>query len=155
MFALQQAQRQRQAALSENSATASSVTEMGNDTFDVNDLRQALELEESLRSSHHYPSNLRVQQGEDDHHLKSVVNAALDGVEDYDHRISPFRGTSPPLRGKFSPPPRANSTPPTQNHFRTHSLNFPQEFHGDLSHTDMLYNIKSIEGTVSFLYSML
>ncbi|CAG8511624.1 14680_t:CDS:10 [Acaulospora colombiana] len=133
MYALQQAQRQRQA-------------EMNNEAFDVNGLRQALELEESLGRSGYYSSGMRIPQGDEDH-MKSFANSALDGSEDYD-RIGAFnRGASPPpLRTKFSPPPRASSTPPTQNHFRNHSLNFSQEFHGDLSHAD-LYNIKSLEGT--------
>ncbi|CAG8539510.1 5318_t:CDS:10 [Cetraspora pellucida] len=132
--------RQRQAALAEASSAAAA--ELGNDAFDV-DFRSALELEESLNHPNHYQSNLRVNSG-DDNHVKSMIS----GVEEFDHRIGFGRGASPPpLRTKFSPPPRASSTPPTQNHFRNHSLNFSQEFHGDLSHSDLLYNIKNLEGT--------
>ncbi|CAG8504012.1 16981_t:CDS:10 [Racocetra persica] len=133
--------RQRQAALAE--ATSAAAAELGNDAFDV-DFRSALELEESLNHPSHYQSSLRVNPG-DENHVKSMIS----GVEEFDHRIGFGRGASPPpLRTKFSPPPRASSTPPTQNHFRNHSLNFSQEFHGDLSHSDLLYNIKNLEGTM-------
>jgi hypothetical protein len=157
MYALRQAQaRERQAAaLAEaNVASSSSTVDMGNDTFDVHDLRAALELDDPLGHSSHYSNALRIQQNDDEQHMKSVVNAALD--EDYEHRIGAYaRGTSPPPpnhRLKFSPPPRASSTPPTQNHFRNHNLNFPQEFHGDLSHTDLYYNLKNLEGTVCMIF---
>ncbi|CAG8449916.1 2117_t:CDS:10 [Funneliformis mosseae] len=149
MYALRQAQaRERQAAaLAEANVTSSNVTgDMGNDAFDVHDLRAALEFDDPLGHSNHYSNALRVSQSDDDH-MNSVVNAALD--EDYVHRIGAYsRGTSPPsLRAKLSPPPRAASTPPAQNHFRNHSLNFPQEFHGDLSHNELFYNLKNLEGT--------
>ncbi|CAG8680008.1 21637_t:CDS:10 [Gigaspora margarita] len=129
--------RQRQAALAEANST-----ELGNDAFEV-DFR-SLDLEDPpLNHPSHYQSNLRVTSG-DENHVKSMIS----GVEEFDHRIGFGRGASPPpLRTKFSPPPRASSTPPTQNHFRNHSLNFSQEFHGDLSHSDLLYNIKNLEGT--------
>ncbi|GES87106.1 ARM repeat-containing protein [Rhizophagus clarus] len=145
MYALRQAQA-RQALAEANVVSSNTNVDMGNDSFDVHDLRTALELEDPLGHSNHYSNALR-----DDEHMnmKSVINAALD--EDYEHRIGAYtRGTSPPpaLRNtKFSPPPRASSTPPTQNHFRNHSLNFPQEFHGDLSHNDLYYNLKGLEGT--------
>ncbi|CAG8466647.1 9368_t:CDS:10, partial [Scutellospora calospora] len=114
--------RQRQAALNDPNSTSAELT---NDAFDV-DFRSALELEESLNHPSHYQSGLRVTPAEESH-VKSMIS----GVEDFDHRIGYVRGASPPpsLRAKFSPPPRASSTPPTQNHFRNHSLNFPQEFH--------------------------
>ncbi|CAG8518408.1 14234_t:CDS:10, partial [Dentiscutata heterogama] len=129
--------RQRQATLAEANST-----ELGNDEFDV-DFR-SLNLEDPpLNHPSHYQSSLRVASGEDNH-----VKSMMSGVEDLDHRIGFGRGASPPpLRTKFSPPPRASSTPPTQNHFRNHSLNFSQEFHGDISHSDLLYNIKNLEGT--------
>ncbi|CAG8498195.1 17147_t:CDS:10, partial [Racocetra fulgida] len=111
-----------QAALAE--ANSAAAAELGNDAFDV-DFRSALELEESLNHPSHYQSSLRVNPN-DENHVKSMIS----GVEEFDHRIGFGRGASPPpLRTKFSPPPRASSTPPTQNHFRNHSLNFSQEFH--------------------------
>ncbi|CAB5175298.1 unnamed protein product [Rhizophagus irregularis] len=129
MYALRQAQaRERQALAEANVVPSNTNVDMGNDTFDVHDLRAALELEDPLGHSNHY-SNLRIPQNDDEHmNMKSVVNAALD--EDYEHRIGAYtRGTSPPpsLRNtKFSPPP---------------------QFHGDLSHNDLYYNLKSLEGT--------
>lgn len=159
MYALQQAQRQRQAAaLAEANANANAVAAAMDltDEFDINELRH-LNLDDQLNHSSHHYSNaaLRGSGGpDDDEHLKSVVSAALEG-EDFDHRLSgPFgRGNNspPPFRPKFSPPPRASSTPPTQSHFRQHSLNFSQEFHGDLTHADLLYNMKNnnMDGSVS------
>nr|CAG8585241.1 15027_t:CDS:10 [Entrophospora candida] len=151
MYALQQAQRQRQAAaLAEANANANAVAAAMDltDEFDINELRH-LSLDDQLNHSSHHYSNAPLRGGggpDDDEHLKSVVSAALEG-EDFDHRLTgPFgRGNNspPPFRPKFSPPPRASSTPPTQSHFRQHSLNFSQEFHGDLTHGDLLYNMKN------------
>ncbi|CAG8454279.1 4423_t:CDS:10 [Ambispora leptoticha] len=104
-----------------------------NDAFNLHEMRNSLDLDYN---------NLRSSTSEDDH-LSSVVNVALD--EDHlDHRLptAPYRGPSPPLRSKFDPPPRASSTPPAPNHFRNQTINFAQEFHGDLSHADLLYNYR-------------
>ncbi|CAG8551227.1 13286_t:CDS:10 [Ambispora gerdemannii] len=106
-----------------------------NDAFNLHDLRNSLDLDYN---------NLRNATNEEDH-LNSVVNVALD-EEHLDHRLptAAYRGPSPPLRSsKFDPPPRASSTPPTQSHFRNQSINFAQEFHGDLSHAEhLLYNYR-------------
>src|SRR3954471_22799867 len=76
MYALRQAQaRERQAAALAEANVASS-NDMGNDSFDVHDLRAALELDDPLGHSNHYSNALRIQQS-DDEHMKSVVNAAL------------------------------------------------------------------------------
>ncbi|KAG9285435.1 hypothetical protein G9A89_010910 [Geosiphon pyriformis] len=136
LYALQQA-RQRAAALAEAAAAE-------NDPYNLHDFRSSLDLDDPLANQVY--NNLRVAN--DDEHINSVVNVALEDDHLENHRLpNSFRGTSPPppLRNKFDPPPRASSTPPTQNHFRNQSLGFAQEFHGDLSHADLLYNMR-LEG---------
>lgn len=108
-------------------------------------------------AAHHHPSQQRGHHPhhrlstDDDHdhvnHVKSVVNAALDGAED-DHitRMASFRAASPPLRNKFTPPPRANSTPPsrTLGNYREQGLAFGHDYNSDLAHENMLFNMRNM-----------
>jgi len=66
---------------------------------------------------------------DDDHHVRSILNVALEGHSKDDSRL-PFN------RAKLSPPPRSSSTPPTQfNH------NF---IRGDLASEEMLLNLRKM-----------
>ncbi|KAF9917982.1 mRNA binding protein puf3 [Linnemannia zychae] len=61
-------------------------------------------------------------------HLKSVLNAALDGGDE--ERIPSLNSARSPLfHSKFAPPPRSSSTPPI--HSRNFSRNAPPGFGGD------------------------
>ncbi|KAK3827028.1 MAG: armadillo-type protein [Linnemannia gamsii] len=82
------------------------------------------DLEEQFRGAGLTPDDLDDRSS----HLKSVLNAALDGGdEERIHSMSSAR--SPLFHTKFAPPPRSSSTPPV--HSRNFSRNAPPGFSGD------------------------
>jgi len=113
------------------------------------------DLEEQLHGAGHGADDLDDRSS----HLKSVLNAALDGGDE--ERVPSLgSGRSPLFHHKFAPPPRSSSTPPV--HSRNFSRNAPPGFSGeqrtDQSTSDLEFGMQNllfsnvVSLSVSFLF---
>ncbi|KAF9957909.1 mRNA binding protein puf3 [Mortierella alpina] len=117
-----------------------------------NEISDSLELDEPWR--HHQSSTqseLDYGLASDDFddrssQLKSVLNAALDVGED-ERMSSAINARSPLFSGKFAPPQRSSSTPPTQGHPLAHNR-YPPGFSVDggneSSQADLEFGMQSM-----------